>query len=274
MKSEVMMVTPELAAEWLEHNTHNRIIRPRVVDKYAADMKAGRWLLTHQGIAFDEHNVLVDGQHRLMSVVQSGTPVKMMVTRGVSLVTQIAVDDHSIRTVADALRLAEAYNVTSMHVAITHRMMVGIQAVSRRASKQEIKAFLDKYFDGVDFAANVFAGQVRGITQAAVRAVLGRAYYSVDSKVLKRFADVLTTGLMTEGEEAAIVMRNWLLQPVSRYGGAAHQRLVYAKAQRALYSFIRAEPIKKLYAAENELFELPASPPRVTDVGRAFPNQQ
>ena len=273
MKSEVMTITPELAAEWLAHNTHNRNVRQNVVGKYASDMKAGRWLLTHQGIAFDADNVLVDGQHRLMAVVQSGVPVGMLVTRGVNLKHQIAVDDHSIRNVADALRLAEDYDVTSMHVAVTHRMMEGLTTNSRRASKQEIKAFLDKYFDGVEFAIQAFPKATRGITQAAVRAVVGRAYYSVDSQVLKRFADVLVTGLMGDGEEAAVTMRNWLLQPVSRYGGSAHQRLVYAKCQRALYSFIRGEPLKRLYAAEHELFELPASPVRLTDTPAAFPTK-
>lgn len=265
-----MTVTPELAAEWLEHNTHNRTLRPRVVDKYAADMKAGRWLLTHQGIAFDDDNVLVDGQHRLAAVVQSGAAAKMLITRGVSMKAQIAVDDHSVRNTADALRLAEDYDVTTMHVAIVNRMMGGLAPVSRRASKQEVKLFLDKYYDGVEFAVGVFSSGMRGLTQAPVRAVVGRAYYSVDSGTLRRFADVLATGIMDGGEDAAVVLRNWLLNPVSRYGGSAHQRLVYAKTERALYSFIRAEPIKKLYAAEQELFELPASPVRLMDTPAPF----
>jgi len=43
-------------------------------------MKAGRWKLTHVGIAFDINNVLQDGQHRLWAVVFSGRTVEMSVT--------------------------------------------------------------------------------------------------------------------------------------------------------------------------------------------------
>jgi hypothetical protein len=42
-------------------------------------MKAGRWLETHQGIAFDTDGRLIDGRHRLMAVAASGVTVRMWV---------------------------------------------------------------------------------------------------------------------------------------------------------------------------------------------------
>lgn len=58
-------VTPEMAAKWLEGNVLNRPLKQAHVDRLAREMAAGRWRLTHQGIAFDVSGCLIDGQHRL-----------------------------------------------------------------------------------------------------------------------------------------------------------------------------------------------------------------
>jgi len=79
---EVVDVTPELAGKWLERNHEgNRPINWRNVEAFANDMRSGAWRLTHQGICFDAHDRLIDGQHRLHAVVQSGATVKMLVIR-------------------------------------------------------------------------------------------------------------------------------------------------------------------------------------------------
>lgn len=80
MKTEIRLVTPELAAEWLEKNKSNRTLRRHAVDHYARQMRLGHWTLTHQGICLDACGNLVDGQHRLAAVVQSQSSVEMLVT--------------------------------------------------------------------------------------------------------------------------------------------------------------------------------------------------
>ena len=72
----VMDVTPSQAANWLEGNTHNRPVTQAHVERLAAEMSAGRWRLTHQGIAFSTRGVLLDGQHRLArtSCVKDAVP--------------------------------------------------------------------------------------------------------------------------------------------------------------------------------------------------------
>lgn len=65
------------------HNVGNRPMQNKRVNQYAADMLAGRWILTHQGIAFDCEGNLIDGQHRLQAVVRSGKAVYMVVAYNV-----------------------------------------------------------------------------------------------------------------------------------------------------------------------------------------------
>lgn len=95
VKTRIMEVTPEWAEKKLgelqrlveEGTFRNRPINKTLVDSYASDMKRGRWGLSHQGIAFDEEDHLIDGQHRLWAVVKAGVPILMFVTTGLPVET-------------------------------------------------------------------------------------------------------------------------------------------------------------------------------------------
>lgn len=76
-------ITPETAEVYLAVNNNIRPLITRDVTAYANVMRRGEWQLTHQGIAFNEDGFLVDGQHRLAAIVESGVTVRMIVTRGV-----------------------------------------------------------------------------------------------------------------------------------------------------------------------------------------------
>jgi len=78
--TDVQTITVTKAKELLEGNHSNRPIRESVVRGYAEAMTKGQWRLTHQGIAIDARGNLVDGQHRLLAVIESGKPLKTMVT--------------------------------------------------------------------------------------------------------------------------------------------------------------------------------------------------
>lgn len=73
-------ISPEQAAKWLERNDNNRNVNVAKVKKMAKDMREGHWDTTHQGIAIASDGTLVDGQHRLLAIVESGVTVRMNVT--------------------------------------------------------------------------------------------------------------------------------------------------------------------------------------------------
>lgn len=78
---EVITITPAMAVEMLKNNASNRPISMSVVKCYSTDMLNGDWCTTHQGIALNSKGAVVDGQHRLMAIVNSGCSVKMSVVR-------------------------------------------------------------------------------------------------------------------------------------------------------------------------------------------------
>ena len=102
---EILAVTPDLAKKWLKQNTHNRSLRKRAVADYARDMKAGQWRLNGEAIKFATDGTLLDGQHRLMAVIEADTAVPLMVVTGLPNDTQETMDAGRKRTAADAFSL-------------------------------------------------------------------------------------------------------------------------------------------------------------------------
>lgn len=118
MKTEIMTVTPKWAETRLaeldeaqRNGFRQRPVRERAVQRYAQDMKAGKWKLTHQGLAFDTAGHLLDGQNRLWAVVRANVNVQMTVTTGLRSddLPMDVIDLGAPRTVWQALQISHGY---------------------------------------------------------------------------------------------------------------------------------------------------------------------
>lgn len=104
----VANVTAAQADTWLRNNTDNRRLRTPIVEAYAADMLAGRWLFAGDAIRFDTDGRLVDGQHRCAAVILAAETdptvvIPMLVIRGLSPAAQAVMDSGISRNAADHL---------------------------------------------------------------------------------------------------------------------------------------------------------------------------
>ncbi len=93
MRTVTEMIDPIKAKKWLDA-THleNRPINRNHVHELAREMKMGRWVLTHQGLAIDTKGQCLDGQHRLWAIIECGMTIPMRVTYDVPLETWRAID--------------------------------------------------------------------------------------------------------------------------------------------------------------------------------------
>lgn len=124
--SQWILVTPAMAAHWLLNNFVNRPMSDDVIAAYTRDMLNGQWIQTHQGIAFNDRDHLIDGQHRLTAIVRSGMTVAMMATFGLpskiegsEMTTMDAVDRGRTRSVADQLKIQHGMKNGSAIASIT-----------------------------------------------------------------------------------------------------------------------------------------------------------
>jgi hypothetical protein len=118
LHSKIVTVTPELAAEWLAKNTQNRPLSRGSVTALAQAIERGEWQVSHQGIAFNQDDVLIDGQHRLAAIVKAGIAVEMMVTWNAPNSSFTVLDMGRKRTGRDVLSLANENNSTYLAAAL------------------------------------------------------------------------------------------------------------------------------------------------------------
>ena len=105
LKVGLVHITPEIAEDWLGRNTHNRNIRQHKVKAWATDIAAGNWHFNGETIKIAVDDTVIDGQHRLLGVIEAGVGADMLVVYGLPPATQETVDGGLKRNYADVLHL-------------------------------------------------------------------------------------------------------------------------------------------------------------------------
>tara|TARA_B100000749_G_scaffold279566_2_gene272670 strand:+ start:2875 stop:3861 length:987 start_codon:yes stop_codon:yes gene_type:complete len=79
-------VTPKMAERWLNTNSEKqRKLNVALVRQFTNQMRKGLWFGDNgETIKFSKSGGLIDGQHRLNSVVKHGEPVVLMIMRGIN----------------------------------------------------------------------------------------------------------------------------------------------------------------------------------------------
>lgn len=108
------IVTPDFARELLKKNTMNRKMNPNRVAVYADEMTNGNWAYNGESIIIAKNGRVLDGQHRLHAVVESGVTVVFLIAYGVDEKTFDSMNQGCKRTTGQILQLEGHANGTLM----------------------------------------------------------------------------------------------------------------------------------------------------------------
>lgn len=265
MTFKVVMMTPDLAEQFLKR-LHPKQRKPKLgkIAQYATDMIAGRWRLTHVPIGIDDDGFIVDGMNRLYACHKAKVSVPMLLCYGVPSESIVVVDCGAPRTANDAAKMAGIDNVNPALIAVARHMVSGLAGISRQAwSHQVTLDMVETYKMGLEFSFRVMPKK-QGISIASVRAVLARAWYSVDHERLVQFAQDIISGLVENPKKdgAAVMLRNWLTdafisQTANRGRSRSLRDTSYAVTEFALDCYINQMTPAKLLAVTEELFPIP-----------------
>jgi len=104
MKRET--ITPEVAKALLENNTNNRSITQGHLALIKSEILSGKWQYNGQPIIIGESGRLLDGQHRLTAVVETGIPIDTFIMRGINEDAFVTIDTGKVRGGSDVLSIA------------------------------------------------------------------------------------------------------------------------------------------------------------------------
>ncbi|MEO8297096.1 MAG: hypothetical protein ABI574_04735 [Burkholderiales bacterium] len=258
MQIAIEVVTPRKAEQWLNENKSNRKLREGVAEKYALDMKAGRWTTCPTPISFYEDGDLADGQHRLFAIIESGCSVNLPIARGLKREDGLNIDTGLGRSLVDNARISGAdRGLSNELLGVTRAVATGSYAQGSPSSAERL-AWVESHREACQWAmANGPKGKF--LRNAVVLGAVARAWYSeADTDRLHRFCDVLSSGFSNgEHESAAIALRNYLLQRAAESSRNAVWRDTFLKVQNAIGYFMRSRKLTVIKTVSEELYPLP-----------------
>lgn len=200
---KVETVTPELAKRWLEKNDQDqRAVSTASVMAMARDMRAGAWVLTHQGLCFNHEGYLVDGQHRLLAVIESGCSVDMVVSRGMTLEVRSPIDAGTRRSNQYFTGKTTHWNAA---VGLLGRLCENDWGNSRMTPAYLLATY-DEHAEEVD--ACMAEMKSKKLYPSTLSAAAMYAYPIHPEKVLSFIQQVRTGELLSRGDPA-YAYRNW-----------------------------------------------------------------
>lgn len=247
-------VTPELARQWLVYNRINRPARPDVVRQYVQQIESGIWKRTHQGAAFTREGVLLDGQHRLFAIIQTGKTVTMLVFINEPVENYEFIDCGRNRSNLDMLRLGQRDNALSgTHMDTIRSFLAGRFCKTRgRWTSAEINQAFTKYGRAICFAVDLFQDcKDKRINDPTVRALIARAQYYISDERLAEFVTHLIKGT---GHGPTVALRESLLAWGDRREHT--RREIYKRTQQTLLAFLEGKDVAFRYDTTSEAFPI------------------
>jgi hypothetical protein len=233
----LVIVTPEMAKQWLLKNNFNRPLKPKLVDNYVRQIEAGNWRRTHQGIAFDEEGVVLDGQHRLHAIIRTGQSLPMLIFLNENQSAHESIDGGKPRTLLDVVRLELLDDtIKGKHISVLKEMWAGRYCKSQNhLSATEVINIYRRHHQAVRFAVDMLENNV--VNNTTLIAVVARASHTVPKEKVLEFCNILRTGT-GEHPSAKLVLefRAWLLRLRDRQ--EATRREIYKRAETVLLAFV------------------------------------
>lgn len=211
-----MLITPQLAKQWLERNTRNRPLSENTVIAYGLDMLEGRWQYDGAPIRFDTDGNLIDGQHRLKACIESGVSFENDVIFDLPPEAMRTIDIHRPRTAGHIAHIEGAQNASCAcaiaGLILLHRRH-GIEHLNDPRCQPTKTQVVDAVQNLPDLAAATTQARLLGRRFAAQR-VVGFCYYQLaaqDRELAARFFAELSNGLNLMPDNPVYHLRERLL---------------------------------------------------------------
>jgi hypothetical protein len=243
----MVKVTPELATKWLANPARNRTVGPtglRNVHRYARDMISDRWKQTYEPVRFDVEGKLMDGQHRMLAVIEAKRPVEFLVVKGLDGGVITCIDVGLIRKVAQILQIEGFENTFKMASCIA--MVDSILNGGRRTlSVDEVMGIVGKH-KGILW---VMSQQIHGTAAAPLfPSPISAAFALLYGKHPEKAAEYLEEyrdGTAKKGSPLW-VLREYMRVKAGKALDIKNREITARKALSAFTYALKGQTIKKL----------------------------
>lgn len=179
-------INPELAKKYLELNRRNRHITKHHAALLTSEMLDDRWVFNGDPIRFDEDGNLIDSQHRLQALIDSGKTYKFVVIRGLPREAFDTIDIGRRRATADLRKFPALEVLNTGYASDRNRLPVSpsILSACHFLMGQKSKTGSDEFMDSVVTGLELKAGDpAYALRNWMIRAKGTRLYWGFTAEV-------------------------------------------------------------------------------------------
>lgn len=250
-------IDPARAEKILENHPSNRKLSSIRVTHLAQQMKEGAWNFDGAPIRINDKGDLVDGQHRLWAIVESGTTQEFLVLRGVDEASMATMDIGKSRSFSDILTLHDK-NVTqtvllASTIGLLYRWEDGKRGSALSSSYAttpypKLLAFYDANVDRIRRAT------LRGARIASKRALAGSTcalafwlFEDIDLADAEWFFERVQDGAGLNEGHPILTLRNWIIKQKGAVGAPTPVDVQAAYLFKVWNAYRRGDDLKMLH---------------------------
>lgn len=217
VSSSIETITPEQAAKLLENNIENRRISNRRVQALVRLIKEGRFVLNGDAIRVAWNGKLLDGQHRLLAIIEAGEAVRTLVVRGLDPQVFKTIDQGKQRTGGDLFYICGVSNPGVVSAAMTillqydNRLIVGSTGPTNTPSNLDKVDHFDKEPSIEHDVAEVVQKGIKEIVSSSVYAGLHCIFCRYDRQAARRMLAIVAGEPSRHANNPAILLRYRLM---------------------------------------------------------------
>lgn len=151
--AEVVTLTPVLASLLLQRNPINRPIGRYNMDMLMADTSNGRFMFNGESIVVSDTGILIDGQHRCQTVVETKRSIQVVIVFGPKEEARYTIDIGKPKTAANFLHMKGGVDTNNLSATISLLIQYAETGTLTRGSVRATKTqIVDGYerFRGIE----------------------------------------------------------------------------------------------------------------------------
>lgn len=206
-------ITPEMAKKILSNNSNNRPMKLRHLAFLCEEMRAGRWKMNGDAIRIAIDGSLIDGQHRLMAVLQTGISITTLLVTGLDPDAFDTIDSCARRSGGDTLAVAGEKNCRNLAAAlvVADDLLAGKNDFVRsmRTSNAEVLNMLARHPEIRDSLS--WGKALVRLAPASISVAMHYIFRRRDREKADAFFNAVATGVGLEFDSPAYLLRQRLI---------------------------------------------------------------
>lgn len=221
MRVSVKTITPAQAKKLLERNVGNRPVSESHVRFLCGIIRRGEWKLNGDAIRYNNDR-LVDGQHRLRAIIETGVPLQTVVVDGVDSGVFDTIDTGKLRGGADVLGIRGVKNATTVAGGLRVIAYVTGQLPSKLSNIQ-MEELYDQYSDISNSVKSAVSGAK--VLQVTVGCGLHCLFSRINQIEADYFFETIKTGAELKSRDPILTLRDRLIRNKDAYAKLDRKQL-------------------------------------------------